>query len=64
MAGTQASVEWQVLQASLVGMWFVPLPVAIAPSWQLTQVAFNATAPFAITVDEGGYLLATVVRQT
>ena len=24
----------------------------------------NATAPFAIPVDEGGYLLATVVRQT
>ena len=24
----------------------------------------NATAPFAITVDEGGYLLATVVRQS
>ena len=24
----------------------------------------NATAPFAITVDEGGYLVATVVRQT
>jgi Na+-transporting NADH:ubiquinone oxidoreductase subunit NqrB len=38
VAGTQASVEWQALQASLVGMWFVPLPVAIAPSWQLAQV--------------------------
>jgi hypothetical protein len=24
----------------------------------------NATAPFAITVDEGGYLLATIVRQS
>jgi hypothetical protein len=24
----------------------------------------NATAPFAITVDQGGYLLATIVRQT
>ena len=37
VAGIQASVEWQVLHASPVGTWFVPLPVAMAPSWQLAQ---------------------------
>ncbi len=31
-AGTQASVEWHVLQASVVGTWFVPLPDAVFPS--------------------------------
>jgi hypothetical protein len=33
VAGDQASVVWQLLQVAVVGMWFVPLPVATAPSW-------------------------------
>ena len=38
VAGIQASVEWQVPHSAVVGMWFVPLPVALVPLWQRAQV--------------------------
>jgi hypothetical protein len=31
-------VTWQVSQVFALGMWFVPLPVAVVPLWQLKQV--------------------------
>ena len=36
-AGVQAFVVWQDAQSELLGMWFVPLPRALVPSWQVTQ---------------------------
>ena len=34
----QLVVEWHTSQASTVGTWVGPLPVAITPSWQLSQL--------------------------
>jgi hypothetical protein len=36
--GTHANVEWQLPHSWVVGMWFVPLPVAAEPLWQVEQV--------------------------
>jgi hypothetical protein len=38
VAGVHADVVWQVSQDCVVGMWFVPLPVAIVPLWHEAQV--------------------------
>jgi hypothetical protein len=37
-AGFQASVVWQVPHSAVVGMWFGPLPAAVAPLWHELQV--------------------------
>ena len=38
VAGVQAFVVWHVSHDWVVGIWFVPLPVAIVPLWQEAQV--------------------------
>jgi hypothetical protein len=38
LAGTHASVEWQVPHSAVVGMWFVPLAVALTPLWHELHV--------------------------
>jgi hypothetical protein len=37
-ATTQDPVLWQVSQALELGRWLGDLPVAVRPSWQLTQL--------------------------
>jgi hypothetical protein len=38
VAGVHALVVWHVSHDWVVGIWFVPLPVAIVPLWHEAQV--------------------------
>jgi hypothetical protein len=35
--GFHVDVVWQSLHSLVVGMWFVALPVAVPPLWQVVQ---------------------------
>jgi hypothetical protein len=37
-AGVQALVVWQVSHVVPLAMWLLPLPGAVVPLWQLTQL--------------------------
>jgi hypothetical protein len=38
VAGSQAVMRWQVSHDAVVTTWFVVLPLALVPLWQVAQV--------------------------